>query len=262
MHTRRQTTVLRGGEHPPGLVDGERPLVDEDVAGSRERSTCGQHLLDDEVDVLGPRHFPIGDVGAEERRVDVERGPLPHGDRREEHPDFVRGAQAVPGLDLDGGGARSEHAQGPGRRRLDEFVGRCRPGRRDGRVDPATCGEDGGIRVAGEPTGELVGTVTPEDQVGVGVDEPGEHGSAVDIERREVAELTGNVSLTARPGDGSGPHRDRRPVDQAEIPRDPGGVRDELADAGEQQIAHVSSIGRWTPRSRATSIASSYPASA
>ena len=55
-------------QHPPGLVDGQRPLVAEGVAAHGQVGAGGQHLVDDEVDVVGGRR----QMGAEEGR-----GPAP-----------------------------------------------------------------------------------------------------------------------------------------------------------------------------------------
>ena len=115
---------------------------------------------------------PLGhDVGAEERRL---LGELP-GDRQD--AGLVVDGQAVAALDLDGGRALAAHlGDQPGDVAGELLVGGGAGGG-DGGADAA-----GGVRRAGHPGRELRRPVAGEDQVGVAVDEAGEHRAAAGVD--------------------------------------------------------------------------------
>ena len=167
----------------------------------------------------------------------------------------------------------------PGEPRAQLVVGRGTSGR-DGRADAA-----GLVAPAGHARGELLGAIAAEHEVRVAVDEPGDH--------RPAAASTTSTSASQMPRRSSPSRWSSRSSCRARCslawwladPRDTsaldehGGVahdaersalavgrrvvRHELADAREQHpsrgraVAHPSSIGTRSPRSRATSMARS-----
>ena len=81
--------------------------------------------------------------------------------------------EAVAGLGLEGRDAAATQLGGEARESAPELVVGGRPGAVDRAADAA-----GGVRLARHAGRELVRAVAGEDQVGVAVDEPGQHGAA------------------------------------------------------------------------------------
>ncbi len=118
----------------------------------------------------------------------------------------------------------------------------------------------------------LGGPVTGEGQVGVGVDEAGQHATAAGVEFLHVAteELCRQVGFRAHPPHLPGPDQHGPPLDEAEVGRPVPGAGHHRGRPPHEQapIAHPSapfapdapvapgSIGIRTPRSRATAAAS------
>ena len=214
----------------PGEQDRARLLVVEGAAfaegvdPARVRGGGFEHRAGDEVDVAG-RVLGVlrgHDVGAEERRL---LGELP---RHREAPGLVEGGQAVAALDLDGGGALAPHlGDEPGDVGRELLVGRGAGGGHGG-ADAA-----GGVALPRHPGSELVGTVAGEDEVGVGVDEAGQHRATTEVPGRVGV---GSVEPPADPHDPAALDHDRGILDEPERSPVVGRVvGDELGDPGEQQ---------------------------
>jgi hypothetical protein len=137
------------------------------------RRAGGEHRAGDQGDVLvGPaRVLGRDDVGAEERRLRGDLGGQPQAAR------LVLDRQPVPALDLHGGRALPPHLGEQADQPVPQLgVGRP-PGGGDGGADPAAV-------VAGtrHPGLELGRPVAGEDQVGMAVDEAGDHRPAADVD--------------------------------------------------------------------------------
>ncbi len=114
----------RRGEDPAGLVDGEGPFLDEDVAIVGETDHGGEHLLDDQLDVALPVP-PVLDrdrVRPEEGGLDRDRQLLSETPRHLEQAHLGGGVEPVSGLDLDGGRPRSDHSPQAGGGEAEELV--------------------------------------------------------------------------------------------------------------------------------------------
>ena len=162
-----------GGEDGAGLVGVEGTGLAEgvDPAGVRRRGL--QHRTGDEVDVPGRVVGVLGrdDVGTEERRL------LGEEPRHREAAGLVVDGQAVAALDLQRGGALAAHLLDQPRDVGGELLVGRGAQRGDGGADAAR-----GVGLAGHPGGELGRPVAGEDQVGVGVDEAGDHRAAAEVD--------------------------------------------------------------------------------
>ena len=212
-----------GGEDGAGLVLVERAALAEHVDPPGVRRGRLEHRAGDQGDVL-VRVAALGDdVRAEERRL---VGELP-GDRQAAR--LVEDREPVAALDLDGRGALAAHL---GHQRGDaagELLVGGGAGGGDGGADAA-----GGVRRAGHPGGELRRPVAGEDQVGVGVHEPGDHGAAAGV---DVGVGVRGLGRRADPGDRGAVEDDRGVGDDAEAVvagRAGGVVGDQLADVGDE----------------------------
>ena len=110
-------------------------------------------------------------VGAEERRLGGDLAGQP------QRPDLVGDAEAVPALDLHGGGPLGSHLGDPCRDQGAQLVVGGGPGRGHGAGDAAAV-----VRCAGHPGGELGRAVAGEDEVAVGVHEAGDEGPPAEID--------------------------------------------------------------------------------
>jgi endoglycosylceramidase len=151
-------------------------------------------------------------VGAQERHLVGVGGGDPG------RAGLVGGGQTVAGLDLDGGGALPEHlGHQPGDRGV-QLVVAGGAGGGDGGADAA-----GAVGAAGHAGVELLGPVPGEDQMGVGVDEPGEGGPAGGV----------HPGVGGRGGGGRARPGDPVPVE------DEGGV----AEQAERALAEAGIVG-------------------
>ncbi len=181
------------------------------------RRDARQLLLDHALDVrLGAvgQQAELGRDGvcAEERRHDVDRSFLAELPGDLDQPQLSREVKAVAGLRLDGGNAAGEHLVEPAAPVPGEVVGVSGARHRDGREDPTAGGED--LEVAGPALAEhqLLFARAREQQVRVGVDEPGRDDAAVRVQSREPGQCVAA---------GLQPPLDRRPrpnADDASLP--------------------------------------------
>jgi hypothetical protein len=189
VHPQPEPRGLSREEHGPSLVGVERAPLDEHVDPLRVRSRRRQHRTGDQADVARRVVGVLGryDMGAE---VGGLVGEV-RGDRQ--RPRLVRRGEPVPRLDLDRRGPLPPHLRDqPGHVRGQLLVGGL-PGGGDRGTDAARA-----VGPAGHPRGELLGPVPGEHQVGMGVDEPGDHRPTAQLERGVGR---GRVPAGADPGE-------------------------------------------------------------
>ena len=171
-------------------------------------------------------------MGAEERHLVGDRP----GDR--EQPRLVLDREAVSRFHLERRRSGAERFAGEPARTVHQHLVGGGSGGVDRRADPA-----GLVRLPSHPGIELLGPVTCEDQVRMSVDEAGERGAPLDVERRARDAL-------GRGGSRPGPHdpvavdRDRGVVDDPERRAVRWIVGDELADPLDE---HGSRLGHRDP---------------
>ena len=286
MHAHAEARGRTGLEDAAGLLGRERAALAEGVDPSRVGFASREHLADHEVDVR---------IGTTSRAAVVTRiGELPGNHMRSEECDlvgdlvsqphetlFVGDTQAVARLDLEGRGAlRVQFGHERRETRTQRLVGRG-PSSCHGRSNSAR-----GISLARHARGELIGPVAAEHEVRVRVDEPRDHRAAAHVHDLDVGvperavllglaavlacvapcKLLGRVRGRTDPGDAAVLDEHGGVADDAErsaLAVGRGIVRHQFGDAGEQHpscgpaVAHASSIGTRSPRSRATSTARS-----
>jgi hypothetical protein len=129
-------------------------------------------------------------VGAQERGLGGDLGGQPEG------PRLVLDGEPVAALHLHRGGALTAHLREEGPQPGAQVVVGRRPGRGDRAADPAAV-----VPGARHPRLELPGPVAGEDQVGMAVDEAGDHRAPAHVDPLVGVWRTGR---RADPRDGSG----------------------------------------------------------
>ena len=169
-----------------------------------------------------------------------ERGP--HGQprgaaepaRHFQHPDLGIAVQSVPGLDLDRGGSLLGHRLQPGERASVELFRGGRPGGAHRGHDPAAGGRQFFVARASEPRLELGAPISPEDEVGVAVDQ--RRGDPTSVKRPGLRRLVRRkVGTRPDPGDLPVPDRERPVFDHGVRVRCTGPHRRD-ARVGQQQV--------------------------
>ena len=222
-----------GLEDASTLVGGKCRLLDEHIAVVRQGSDGGQHFLDDQVHVAGAVVAILGrqGMGPEEGGLDGDRELVADPSCHLEQPDFGRHIQPVPTLDLDGGGPGFDHSPRPGGGLLEEVLGRRGPGGGHRGDDATPHGGDGLVVGTAQPGRELLGAVSGEYEMGVGIDEPGHHRSSITVDSRPCT-LVRRIGAGPGVGDppsvdcygGSGDHRPD--------------IGDKATDTGQEEIGH------------------------
>ena len=182
-----------GGQDRPGLVGVEGPAFAEDVDPAGQRGAGGEHGSGDQLDV-GGRVGLVGsvgaaagdDVGAEEGRLLGELA----GHRQA--ASLGVDVEAVAGLALERGHSGAQQLVGQPGHVGAQVVGRGGSGRGHGRANAA-----GRIGPTRHPSRELGRPVAGEDQVGMRVDEAGQHGATI-----HVHPLVGRGCPVGRPDPG------------------------------------------------------------
>ena len=177
-----------------------------------------------------------------------ERGPngQPRGAaepaRHFQHPDLGIAVQSVPGLDLDRGGSLLGHRLQPAERASVELFRGGRPGGAHRGHDPAAGGRQLFVARASEPRLELGAPISPEDEMGVAIDQ--RRGEPASLERSGLRRLVRRkVRTRPDPGDLPVPDRERPVLDRAVRVRRTGPHRRD-ARVGQQQVRGAHGL-RW-----------------
>ena len=174
VQTRLQARALARHQDRPRLVRREHARFAEDVAPLREaaRRYCGNHLLDDQLDVVAaPRAVLRRDlVGAQKRRHQIDRVVAIERAHGAQHFQLALGVEPVSALRLRRRRAAREHFVEAHARLAGEIRLACLP-RRSHRREDATAGA-GDLRVGrpAQPAMEFVPPVPRKDDVGVRID--------------------------------------------------------------------------------------------
>ncbi len=197
MDLERKAQLLCGFEDASRLGEVERALLTEHIAEDGPtrweavpnllpcRPRGGQHLLDEEVDVVICAAAILGRdrVRAEEGRDEVERAlPLQQRDGLQ-LLELIRHVQPVAGLGFRGGRAVGQHAGGAGCGLVDQLRQRRRAGVAH-RANDATAGRHNfHVRCAADAQLELARAVSHPRQVRVRVDEAGDDCASARVQR-------------------------------------------------------------------------------
>jgi hypothetical protein len=85
--------------------------------------------------------------------------------------------------------------------------------------------------------GKLLRPVSGEDEMGMGIDKPGQHCGPTAVELREVSIAPRYLGGRPHPGDPSLPDRDYGIVNDAQQPPAAGIVSNEFTDPGNKEVA-------------------------
>ncbi len=94
------------------------------------------------------------------------------------------------------------------------------------------------IAFSAQPAGKLVGAIPGKDQVGVGVDEAGEHRPPFAIEERKPAVLGGDLGFRSGPDHPAVDNGHGRALNGAHQVGRSRRVGDQLPDGGEEDVGH------------------------
>ncbi len=160
---------------------------------------------------------------------------------RIQHLEFSVQVEAVAGLDLGRGGAVGEHGVQAGQGLLDQLVQRGGAGGAHGGHDAAASLHDLHVRGAGDALLELAGPVACPQQMGVGIDEAGQHdlaGRVDDVGGVGVVQQGQHVGRPAHGHDLPGQAGQRAILDQARIGQIRPALRPCRAGASQQSEQH------------------------
>jgi hypothetical protein len=111
MNSARKTQFLACLKDGPGFVNTEHTVLDEHITEVGQVGYSGEHLLDHQLDIAIPIRLVLrwDRVGTEEGGAHGDRKLVsdPAGDPKQKKLSFE--VESVPRLDLDGGGAASDH---------------------------------------------------------------------------------------------------------------------------------------------------------
>jgi hypothetical protein len=258
------------------LLDVERPPLDEDVGRLRQPGRVGKDVGEQEVDV-GVR-AGVRELGRDRVRPEPGRNAS-HSLDRPQLGELGVAVEAVPGLRLERRRARPEHPLdvAPERLRKPVLAGRAR--RAHGRENPAARRVQLLVRRARRAQRELLDPVAGEAGMRVAVDEAGDGGEPCPVELIDVVGESREPPHLPHLDDARAlaehvcalEHVERGEVGAAERRARARGRRQlsEIADEEPRgrlcsrlyaRLRHASAPdadGRSSPRSRATSIASS-----
>ena len=176
----------RAGKQAPGLLEAEDSCLAEDVDSFGEASAgdFGVDLVDELL------HPAVGIVTALRwhlvRRkaggMEIDRVPACGLSDDLEHPDLGVEIEPVTGLGLEGGGSVEEKGVEAGEGRNEQLFEARRPGGPHRGVDASARAGDLHVGLAAKAAVELVLPRSRPHWMGVGIDKPGKHATAIGIE--------------------------------------------------------------------------------